>query len=133
MSWKYWKSEFFNFLTSRKYWIVRSILSPILEILEIEVFNILHNPGNIGKLIFYFPISWKYWKYVFCCFFLIFTKKARAEISRRMVRFSRRDLSSETDSGPKTKTGNRSQCGLGTFLFFYGILDISRFWTTKMN
>ena len=28
----------------------------------------------------------------------------RAEISRRMVRFSRRDLSYETDSGPKTKT-----------------------------
>ena len=25
---------------------------PILEILEIEVCNILHNPGNIGKLIF---------------------------------------------------------------------------------
>ena len=32
---------------------------------------------------------------------------ARAEISRRMVRFSCRDLSYETDSGPKTKTGNR--------------------------
>ena len=27
-------------------------ISPILEILEIEVFNILHNPGNIGKLTF---------------------------------------------------------------------------------
>ena len=27
---------------------------PILEILEIEVFNILPNPGNTGKLIFYF-------------------------------------------------------------------------------
>ena len=36
--------------------------------------------------------------------FGIFTKKTRAEISRRMVRFSRRDLSYETDSGPKTKT-----------------------------
>ena len=35
---------------------------------------------------------------------MIFTKKTRAEISRRMVRFSRRELSSETDSGPKTKT-----------------------------
>ena len=34
------------------YWIVRSILSPILEILEIEVFNILYNPGNIGNWIF---------------------------------------------------------------------------------
>ena len=27
---------------------------PILEILEIEVFNILTNPGDIGKLIFLF-------------------------------------------------------------------------------
>ena len=27
---------------------------PILEILEIEVCNILYNPGNIGKLIFQF-------------------------------------------------------------------------------
>ena len=36
--------------------------------------------------------------------FSIFTKKTRAEISRRMVRFSGRDLSYETDSGPKTKT-----------------------------
>ena len=25
---------------------------PILEILEIEVYNILYNPGNIGKWIF---------------------------------------------------------------------------------
>ena len=53
------------------------LFSPILEILEIEVFNILYNTGNIGKLIFfnsvlsskywttdfpYFLISWKYWK-----------------------------------------------------------------------
>ncbi|MEC8263678.1 MAG: hypothetical protein VX017_10280 [Pseudomonadota bacterium] len=35
---------------------------------------------------------------------MIFPKKTRAEISRRMVRFSCRDLSYETDSGPKTKT-----------------------------
>ena len=28
------------------------LTSPIQEILEIEVFNILQNPGNIGKLIF---------------------------------------------------------------------------------
>ena len=28
------------------------LVSPILEILEIEVFNILYNPGNIGKRIF---------------------------------------------------------------------------------
>ena len=51
-----------------------------LEILEIEVSNILQNPGNIGKRIFLtqscpgnignlifpiFRISWKYWKFVF--------------------------------------------------------------------
>ena len=36
--------------------------------------------------------------------FRIFTKKTRAEISRRMVQFSCRDLSYETDSGPKTET-----------------------------
>ena len=49
---------------------------PILEILEIEVFNIIYKPGNvgnlsfstssypgnIGKLIFFnFLTSWKYW------------------------------------------------------------------------
>ena len=52
------------------------LVIPILEILEIEVSNILYNPGNIGNLIFpifshpgnvgnlicffNFPISWKY-------------------------------------------------------------------------
>ena len=108
ISWKYWKSDFSSF-------------SHILEILEVEVCNILHNleiraaggrlrglccaaldyfwnmfpgisgyPGNIGNMIF--------------LIFGIFTKKTRAEISRRMVRFMGRDLSYETDSGPKTKT-----------------------------
>ena len=47
-------------------------------------------PGNIGNMFF--------------LYFGIFPKKTRAEISRRMVRSSRRDLSSETDSGQKTKT-----------------------------
>ena len=28
------------------------LIIPILEILEIEVFNIIYNPGNIGKHIF---------------------------------------------------------------------------------
>ena len=67
-SWKY--------LVSWKYWKTIFLLSAILEILEIEVFNILYNPGNIGNCIFlifsypgntgnwifYFLISWKYWK-----------------------------------------------------------------------
>ena len=40
-----------------------SIIPRILEILEIEVSNILYNPGNIGNRIFFnFLISWKYWK-----------------------------------------------------------------------
>ena len=33
---------------------------PILEILEIEVFNILYNPGNTEKLTFHFLLSWKH-------------------------------------------------------------------------
>ena len=89
-----------------------------LEILEIEVCNILQTPGNIGKHIFLiqsypgnignlifpiFPYPGNVGNMIFLDFG-IFTKKTRAEISRRMVRFSRRDLSSETDSGPKTKT-----------------------------
>ena len=37
-----------------------------LEILEIEVCNILQNPGNIGKRIFFDSVlSWKYWKTYF--------------------------------------------------------------------
>ena len=89
-----------------------------LEILEIEVCNILQNPGNIGKRIFWFSrileiLENRFFQFShileileiwFFLIFGIFTKKTRAEISRRMVRFSRRDLSYETDSGPKTKT-----------------------------
>ena len=89
-----------------------------LEILEIEVCNILQNPGNIGKRIFLiqsYPGNIGNWSFpifphpgnignLFFLIFGIFTKKTREEISRRMVRFSRRDLSYETDSGPKTKT-----------------------------
>ena len=97
------------------------LISHILEILEIEVCNILYNleiraaggrlqglccaaldyfwnmipgisgyPGNIGNLFF--------------LYFGIFQKKTCAEISRRMHRSMGRDLSYETDSGPKTKT-----------------------------
>ena len=50
-----------------------------LEILEIGVCNIIHNPGNIGNhsflyfgrleileiYLFHFRISWEYWKYDF--------------------------------------------------------------------
>ena len=51
-----------------------------------------------------FPQNLEIWLFLD---FLEMYKNARAEISRRMVRFSCRDLSYETDSGPKTKTGNR--------------------------
>ena len=68
------------------------LIIPRLEILEIEVCNILHNPGNIGKRIFLtqsypgnigkrifsnFRISWKYWKYAFSWFWG-FLQKRRA-------------------------------------------------------
>ena len=80
------------------------LISHILEILEIEVFNILPNPGNIGNWIFpIFPYPGNTGN-MFFLYFGISPKKTRAEISRRMVRFSRRDVSYETDSGPKTKT-----------------------------
>ena len=39
------------------------LFSPILEILEIGVCNIIYNPGNYWKLDFFdFLLSWKYWK-----------------------------------------------------------------------
>ena len=52
------------------------LFSPILEMLEIEVFNILYdpgiivnwslhasqNPGNVGEFMFYFLRAWTYWK-----------------------------------------------------------------------
>ena len=90
-----------------------------LEILEIGVCNILQNPGNIGKRTFsifwtpgnignlFFPFSGypgNIGNMIFVDFLVFLQKKTRAEISRRMVRFSRRERSYETDSGPKTKT-----------------------------
>ena len=131
----------FYFLRSWKYWKLKSpTFSIILKILEIEVSNILYNPGNIGNRVFL--IAWYpgntgggraeaggrlqglccaaldyFWNMfpgisgypgnignLFFLYFGIFTKKTRAEISRRMHRRMSRDLSYETDSGPKTKT-----------------------------
>ena len=61
-----------------------------LEILEIGVCNILQNPGNIGNLLFpIFPYPGNTGNMLFSTFWVFFTKKTRAEISRRMVRFSR--------------------------------------------
>ena len=91
---------------------------PILEILEIEVCNILYNPGNLGKrtfAVFFYPgnIGNSFFFHVpdileilemcFLCMFLIFPKQTRAEISRRTHRRMSRDLSYETDSGQKLK------------------------------
>ena len=69
------------------------------------MFLIQSYPGNIGNLIFpIVPYPGNIETLFFLYFLNVFSKKARAEFSRRMVRFSRRDLSYETDSGPKTKT-----------------------------
>ena len=47
------------------------LISPILDILEIEAFNILYDRGNSGKTRFlYFLISWKYLKSEFFNFLL---------------------------------------------------------------
>ena len=89
-----------------------------LEILEIEVCTIIYNPGIIGKRIFWLspileiveisffhsPDILEILEIWFFLIFFIFPKKTRAEISRRMHRRMSRDLSYETDSGPKTKT-----------------------------
>ena len=77
---------------------------PGLEILEIQVFNILYNPGNIGKGTFSMSsYPGNIGNFIFLDFD-DFPKKTRAEISRRTHRSMSRDLSYETDSGPKTKT-----------------------------
>ena len=63
-----------------------------------------------GRLIIYVHTNWFFWypgntgHLTFACF----TKKTRAEKWLRMPRCSSRDLSYETDSGPKTKTVHHS-------------------------
>ena len=80
-------------------WVRKQIRSrafaTILNLLTLfpEKNDFLYFPQNLDVLTFFV--------------FLENYKNARAEVSRRMVRFSCRDLSYETDSGPKTKTGNR--------------------------
>ena len=81
-----------------------SIIPRILEILEIEVSNILYNPENIGNRMFSSSCYPGNIGDMIFMYFLIFPKKTRAEISRRTHRSMSRDLSYETDSGPKTKT-----------------------------
>ena len=56
---------------------------PILEILEIEVFNILPNPGNIGKLIFlFFPYPGNTGKLIFLDFWDFYKKDARRNFTQ---------------------------------------------------
>ena len=76
-SWKYWKSRF------------------LIQL----------HPGSIGKRIFFdFPRLGNVGSSDFSTFlFFPPKKKTRAEISRRMHRSRPRDLSYETDSGPKAK------------------------------
>ena len=80
------------------------IIPRILEILETEFSTILYNPGDIGNRIFRVSTILEILEILFYMYFLIFPKKARAEISRRTHQSMSRDLSYETDSGPKTKT-----------------------------
>ena len=53
-----WKTHFFNFLLSWKYWIVRSILSPILEVVD-RTIHTQSYPGNSGSYDPYSVLSWK--------------------------------------------------------------------------
>ena len=41
------------------------LIIPHLEILEIEVCNIIYNPGNIGKRFFYFSYPGNIGKHIF--------------------------------------------------------------------
>ena len=85
-----WKLDFYKLLVSWKYWKLKSsTFSLILEILEIWFF--------------YFSYILEILEICDFLYFGIFSKKTRAEISRRMHRRMSRDLSYETDSGQKLK------------------------------
>ena len=97
-----------------------SQFSRILEILEIEVSIIprileMRAAGGwfqglcCAALFFFLACSWNsvacpIWENIMLSMFVDFSKKGRAEKWYRMAAVSRRDLSYETDSGPKTKT-----------------------------
>ena len=70
------------------------LISPRLEILEIEVFNILPNPGNIGKLIFpIFPYPGNTGNLFFFSIFWDFYKKdARRNFTQNGPVFAARSL-----------------------------------------
>ena len=64
--------------------------------------------------------------------FYIFTKKTRAEKWWNLVAVSRRDLSYETDSGPKTKTVKTVTWDLAYYffivIFYYSSASVIFFW-----
>ena len=106
LAWKYWKlksATFSRILEILENWFFR--FSPILEILEIWFFQFSH----ILEIL-------EIW---FLLIFWIFTKKTRAEISRRMHRSMGRDLSYETNSGPKTKTVETWDLAYSVFIFIF--------------
>ena len=98
ISWKYWKSDSSIFSYPGNTGGGRAEAGGRLQGLCCAALDYFWNmfpgisgyPGNIGNMVF--------------LYFGIFPKKTRAEISRRMHRRMSRDLSYETDSGPKTKT-----------------------------
>ena len=92
------------------------LISPILEILEIWVCNILQNPGNIGNLSFsIFLDAWKYWKSDFSVFWDAwkYWKSESATFSRILEILPKPRTQSQTQPisllGPGT--GNSGYCG----------------------
>ena len=92
------------------------LISHILEILENTIQKVFPNSagatrlgGKASQLLISYPNIFS--------IFWDFPKKTRAEISRRMHRRMSRDLSYETDSGPKTKTVFRIIFALFSYSF----------------
>ena len=121
-NWKYWKTNHFDSLWIWKYW--KRIHFYNLWTWEYWKTNQFDNlwsmtGGRVGRAAG--SGDWKAWgknpfwelaagKNIDIVYIIeywlwgIFTKKTRAEKWRRLVRKMRRDLSYETNSGPKTKT-----------------------------
>ena len=69
------------------------IISPILEILEIEIFNILSNPVKIGKLIFlFFPYPGNIGNIIVFDFWIFYKKSARRNFTQNGPVFAARSL-----------------------------------------
>ena len=98
ISWKYWKLDSSVFSYTGNAGGGRAEAGGRLQGLCCAALDYFWNvfpgisgyPGNIGNMVF--------------LYFGFFSKKVRAKISRKMHQRMSRDLSYETDSGPKTKT-----------------------------